>query len=87
MAVFTNLTGRHGCFFKKNRQGDMTVFFYSTRRHGPKKIVTCDMETFLKSTCNMVKNKQQKHATLAFLKIDMRHGTMKIVICNIYGLS
>ena len=29
---------------------------------------------FLNLTCNMGINKQQRHATLAFLKIDTRHG-------------
>ena len=28
---------------------------------------------FLNSTCNMAINKRQRHVTLAFLKIDMRH--------------
>ena len=36
-------------------------------------IVTCDMCLFLNSTCDNVDNKQQGHATLPFLKIDMRH--------------
>ena len=29
---------------------------------------------FLNSTCDMGINKRQRHATLAFLKIDRRHG-------------
>ena len=32
-------------------------------------IVTCDIN----STCDIGENKQQGHATLPFLKIDMRH--------------
>ena len=29
---------------------------------------------FLNSTCDMEENKRQRHVTLPFLKIDMRHG-------------
>ena len=50
----------------------------STRRHGLFLKSTCDMSLgdighFLNSTCNIGEKKRQGHATLAFLKIDMRH--------------
>ena len=42
-------------------------------RHGGKQDSDMRHGYFLHSTCDMVENKGQRHATLAFLKIDMRH--------------
>ena len=43
------------------------------RRHGFQKYSYRRQAYFLNSTCNMAINKRQGHATLPFLKIDIRH--------------
>ena len=42
-------------------------------RHGGKMDSDMRHGYFLNSTCDMVENKGQRHATSDFLKIDMRH--------------
>ena len=63
-----NSTGRHGLFL--NSTCDIRL---SDMRHGGKKDSDMRHGYFLNSTCDMVENKGQRHATLAFLKIDMQH--------------
>ena len=43
-------------------------------RHGFQKYSDMRQGYFLKSTGDIALNKCQRHATLAFLKIDRRHG-------------
>ena len=45
---------------------------------------------FLNPTCDMAINKQKRHATLAFLKIDRRHGDHPVkgpITLDVYTLS
>ena len=63
-----NSTGRHGLFL--NSTCDIRL---SDMRHDGKKDSDMRHGYFLNSTCDMVENKGQRHATLAFLKIDMQH--------------
>ena len=62
-------TGRHGHFL--NSTCDIEPI---DMRQGHFLNLTCDRDIFVNSTCDMDKNKRQRHATLAFLKIDTRHG-------------
>ena len=64
-----NSTGRHG--ISLNSTCDIRL---SDMRHGGRMESDMRHGYFLNSTCDMVENKGQRHATLAFLKIDMRHG-------------
>ena len=43
-------------------------------RQGFKKYSDMRQAYFLNSTCDMAINRRQRHTTLAFLKIDRRHG-------------
>ena len=43
-------------------------------RQGFKKYSDMRQAYFLNLTCDMAMNKRQRHATLAFLEIDRRHG-------------
>ena len=62
-------TGRQGCFWNSTCDiGPIDI------RHGFQKYSDMRQGYFLKSTGDIAINKRQKHATLAFLKIDRRHG-------------
>ena len=43
-------------------------------RQGSKQYSDMRQDYFLNSTCYIAINKRQRHATLAFLKIERRHG-------------
>ena len=64
-----NLTGQHGPFLKST--GEILL---NDQRQGSKHDSDMRVIHFLKSTCDMEENKRQRHVTLPFLKIDMRHG-------------
>ena len=64
-------TGRHGYFL--NSTCDIELI---NMRQGYFLNSTCDRD-FLNSTCDMGIDKRQRHATLAFLKIDTRHGYLQ----------
>ena len=62
-------TGRQGCFLNSTCEiGPIDM------RHGFQKYSDMRQGYFLKSTGDIALNKWQRHATLAFLKIDRRHG-------------
>ena len=61
-------TRRHGLFL--NLTCDISL---SELRHGGKKYTDMKHGYFLNSTCNIGEDKRQRHATLPFHKIDMRH--------------
>ena len=63
-----NSTRRHGLFL--NLTCDISL---SDMRHGGKKDSDMRHGYFLNSTSDMVEDKRQRHATLPFHKIDMRH--------------
>ena len=62
-----NSTGRHGHFL--NSTSDISL---SDMRQGLKNYSEMGHDLFLNSTFDIGINKGQRHATLAFLKIDMR---------------
>ena len=63
-----NSTQRHGFFL--NSTCDISL---NDMRHGGKKDSDMRHGYFLNSTSDMVEDKQQRHATLPFHKIDMQH--------------
>ena len=63
-----NSTGRHGHFLEST--GDTRL---SDMRQENKTDSDMRHAHFLNSTCDMEENKRQRHVTLPFLKMDMRH--------------